>query len=236
MTGKMRLSILMPVYNEKKTLLSILKKVESVDLKNIEKEIIIVDDCSTDGTREVLRGLKYKIFYHDINKGKGAAIKTAMQHATGDILVIQDADLEYDPQDLKKLITPILDGTSKVVYGSRFLGSKYKIFGKERTILPLHYIGNKVLNIATSILYQTKITDMETCYKIFTRDVIRNMKLRAQRFDFEPEITAKILRQGYKIVEIPISYNGRGFEEGKNITWRDGFAAAYSLLRYRFFD
>lgn len=232
-----KLSVIIPVYNEKDTILTILQKVDTAKIGNVDKEIILVDDCSTDGTRDILRGLKkHQVLYHEVNKGKGAAIRTGLEHASGDIMIVQDADLEYDPNDMKKLIEPILGGKTKVVYGSRFLGKKYKLFGKDRIILPVHYVGNQMLNFFTSIIYQTRITDMETCYKMFTKEAIRTIKLRANRFEFEPEITAKLLRSGHKILEIPISYNARGFGEGKKITWKDGVVALYYLMRYRFFD
>ena len=168
--------------------------------------------------------------------GKGAAIRTALEHSTGDIISIQDADFEYDPQNIVKLIKPILDGTSNVVYGSRFLGKKLVLFGKEKTKLPLHWIGNRGLTFLTNLLYFNSITDMETCCKVFKKNVIKNIKLNARRFDFEPEITAKILKSGYKIKEIPVDFKPRTFEEGKKITWRDGIKAAYYLLKYRFMN
>ena len=231
----MKLSIIMPVYNEEKTIEKIVSRVQIVKIKNIKKEIIIINDCSKDKTSEKLKKIikKYKnvkIFSHKINQGKGAAIRTGLKYFTGDIVVIQDGALEYNPQDFKRLIKPILEGKTKVVYGSRFLG-KIKGF-----IIPLHTFGNIILSLITRILYFRRVTDMETCYKMMTRDVIKSIKLRAKRFDFEPEITAKIIKKGYKIIELPIVYDARSFKEGKKITWRDGLKALYYLIKYRFLD
>ena len=228
----MILSVVIPVYNEKNTILDVLNKVNSVRLEGVKKEIIIVDDFSQDGTRDFLCKLKdnnTRIFYHEKNKGKGYAVRTGLKHAGGDIIIIQDGDLEYDPNDYKKLIKPILSGESRVVYGSRFLGKhnpRYKFL----------YIGNRFLSFLTSLLYFAKITDMETCYKMFTKDVLSKIKLRSKRFDFEPEITAKILKTRHKIKEVPIWYKCRDFKEGKKIGWKDGLQAVYYLLKYRFLD
>jgi glycosyltransferase involved in cell wall biosynthesis len=226
------LSIIVPVYNEEKTVLALLKKVLSVRLMGLKKQIIVVNDGSTDGTAGLLAKVREKeiqIFHHEKNKGKGAAIRTAIPHTIGDYVVVQDADLEYDPRDYEKLLVPLLDGSADVVYGSRFLGL-------HRAFLFWHYIGNKFLSFVTNILYNTILTDMETCYKIFKGEIIRDLKLRSNRFEFEPEVTAKILKRGCKLFEIPISYHGRGFEEGKKITWKDGITALFALIRYRFFD
>lgn len=220
---------MIPVYNEKNTLLDIIGRVQSVP---IEKEIIIVDDFSTDGTRDIMKGIdspNVKIYYHPSNRGKGAAIRTAIPHATGDIVLIQDADLEYDPMDYPRLIEPILDGRADVVYGSRFLGT-------HRAFLFWHYIGNKFLSFLTNLLYNTMLTDMETCYKVFRSDVIKGLSLKSDRFQIEPEITAKVFKKGYKVFEVPISYAGRDFKEGKKITWRDGIWAVLTLVKYRFVD
>ena len=229
----MKLSIIMPVYNEEKTIEKIVNKVEKVKIKNVKKEIIIVNDASKDRTDYILKKIskKYKnieIFSHKINQGKGAAIRTGLKYFTGDIVIVQDGDLEYNPEDFKRLIKPILEGKTKVVYGSRLLG-------EERGFnVPLHYIGNRFLSLITALLYFRRITDMETCYKMMTKDVINLLKLKAKRFDFEPEITAKIIKKGYKIIELPIVYNCRSFQEGKKITWKDGIKALYYLLKYRF--
>lgn len=230
-----RLSILIPVYNEVQFLASVLARVEAVDFCGLEKEIILVDDASTDGTREIVRQYEdnpmYRVEYHSQNRGKGAALRTALQHATGDIVVIQDADLEYDPQDYPELLQLILDGKADVVYGSRLSAGK-----PVRAFNVLHYFGNKLLTLMTNILYNTTLTDMETCYKAFRADVIRQVTIRSDRFDFEPEVTAKILKQGVRLYEAPISYCGRNFDEGKKITWRDGLVAMWVLLKYRLVD
>jgi glycosyltransferase involved in cell wall biosynthesis len=225
----MKLSVIIPVYNEKNTIEKILDKVLAVPL---EKEVILVDDCSKDGSREILKNMNRSgvvTVFHDVNKGKGAAIRTGLQYVTGDVVVIQDADLEYDPNEYLKLIEPIRSGQADVVYGSRFSG-------KTEKMSLAYYLGNKVLTIATNVLYGTKLTDMETCYKMVKAPIFKAMKLRANRFDFEPEITAKLLKSGKTIIEIPISYKGRHWTEGKKITWKDGIAALWSIIKYRFVD
>jgi glycosyltransferase involved in cell wall biosynthesis len=225
----MKLSVIIPVYNEKATIRQILDKVLAVPL---EKEIILVDDCSNDGSREMLKGISMSgvvTVFHDVNKGKGASIRTGLQYVTGDLVVVQDADLEYDPNDYLKLIEPIKSGAADVVYGSRFSG-------RTEQMSFAHLVGNKALTIATNILYGTKLTDMETCYKMVRAPIFKSLKLRANRFDFEPEITAKLLKSGKRIVETPISYRGRHWTEGKKITWRDGIAALWSLIKDRFID
>ena len=234
-----RLSIIIPAYNEEKTILNVIKKVKEVKIGDVVKEIIVVDDCSRDNTKNILSKIKdksVKILYHKKNMGKGAAIRTALEHSTGGIISIQDADLEYDPKNVVKLVQPILRGKSDVVYGSRFLGKKVSFFGLRKIPIPLHWIGNRGLTFITNLLYNGSITDMETGCKVFRKSVVNRMKLKAKRFDFEPEITAKILKRGYKIKEIPIDFKPRSFNEGKKITWRDGIKAAYYLLKYRFFD
>jgi glycosyltransferase involved in cell wall biosynthesis len=227
----MKLSILIPVFNECKTVEPIVEQVRSVD---IDKEIIIVDDGSTDGTREILREKiesieGVKVLYHDRNQGKGAAIRTAQAHITGDISIIQDADLEYDPRDYRTLITPIIEGKADVVYGSRFLG-------QHRAFLFWHYLGNRFLTFITNLLYNTMLTDMETCYKAFRSEIFKSVTIRSNRFDFEPEITAKVFKTGCKVFEVPISYAGRDYYEGKKITWKDAFGAIWTLVKYRFTD
>lgn len=233
-----KLSILIPVYNEEKTIQAILNKIEAVKLSEVKKEIIIVDDCSTDKTRQILGKLekKYKIIYHETNKGKGSAIRTALEHATGDIVLIQDADLEYDPKDYILLVQPILNGLSDVVYGTRFHSSVGMLREKQPAIFYLHYFGNWFLTILVNVLYGSRLTDMETCYKVFRKKVIEGITLKSERFDFDPEITVKILKKGHKIVEVPISYFSRDFKEGKKITFLDGIKAAWYLLKYRFTD
>ena len=225
-----KLSVIIPVYNEKRTLLKLLEKVKKVDLGDIKKEILIVDDFSTDGTRDILKKIndpKIKIFFHKKNYGKGIAIRTALKNITGDIVIIQDADMEYDPNDYSNLIKPIIDGRAEVVYGHRFHkghNPKYIVY----------YLGNILLSVITGLLYRNKVSDIETCYKVIKREVYNNINLRAKRFDFEPEITAKILKKGYKIYEVPIWYRCRDFKEGKKINWRDGIEAIWTLVRYRF--
>jgi glycosyltransferase involved in cell wall biosynthesis len=201
----------------------------AVDLP-VEREIVIVDDGSDDGTRAVLAQLAdstVHVILHDHNRGKGAAIRTGLAQVTGDLVLIQDADLEYSPEDWPKLLAPIFSGRARVVYGSRFTGER-------RNMLFLHWVGNRFLSLVTNVLYNTTLSDMETCYKLFDRELIRDIRLRSDRFDFEPEITAKLLRRGVRIYEVPISYTGREFDEGKKITWRDGLVALWTLVKYRF--
>jgi glycosyltransferase involved in cell wall biosynthesis len=228
-----KLSVVVPVYNERNTLVEVLRRMRAVELPDgIEREIIVVDDGSTDGTRDVLRQLgdsTVRIVLHDANKGKGAALRTAFTHATGEYILVQDADLEYDPEDWPKLLNPVLRGRARVVYGSRFTGER-------RNMLLLHWIGNRFLSMVTNVLFNTTLSDMETCYKLIERDLIEQMKLQSNKFDIEAEISAKILKRGIRIYEVPISYSGREFDEGKKITWRDGFAALYTLVKYRFRD
>ena len=227
----MLLSVIIPVYNEAKTIRQVVDRVQSTPY---EKEIIIVDDGSVDGTREELNRIEasnIRIFLHDTNKGKGAALQTALQHATGDILLIQDADLEYDPSDYSKLLEPIQSGKADVVFGSRFLGA-----GSHRVLFFWHSLGNRFLTLMANMLNDLNMTDMETGYKVFTREVQKAIRIRSNRFGFEPEFTAKVARNHFRIFEVPISYYGRGYKEGKKITWRDGFAAIYWIFRYRFLD
>lgn len=223
-----KISILIPVYNEKNTLLEILKQVESVDF-GLEKEIILIDDYSTDGTKELYKDLSYKILYHEKNMGKGAALRTGFNNATGDIIIIQDADLEYNPIDYKPLVELIKEDKADVVYGSRLADNRNS--GK---FLLLSYLANITLSFITRILYGTFLTDMETCYKAFRADFVKGIDIESNRFDFEPEITAKILKKKARFVEVPISYNARQESEGKKITWKDGVQAIFTLLKYRF--
>ncbi len=225
----MKVSIIVPVFNEAATIRMVLERVR---MSPIEKEIVVVDDGSTDGSREILAqeaDQDTRVFMHAKNQGKGAAIRTGLRHANGDYVLIQDADLEYDPADYEVLLKPIMRGKATVVYGSRFLG-------EHKAMLFWHSVGNRMLTLITNVLYDTTLTDMETCYKLIPADLIRSMHLRARRFDFEPEITAKILRSGHRIYEVPISYAGRELNEGKKITWRDGFPALIALIKYRFVD
>jgi len=264
-----KLSVIIPVFNERATIEEIVRRVRAVNLQvhvngnallgergavakngdsaangngdiHLEREIVLVDDGSSDGTREILTAWRdaqaqgengdLLIIFHESNGGKGAALRTGFERATGDILVIQDADLEYDPRDYVKLLVPLLEGRAPVIYGSRFLG------GPRSAMSLTHTLGNKMLTIITNILYGTSLSDMETCYKCFRRDVIAGMPLHSRRFEIEPELTAKILKRGYDIFEVPITYNGRAFHEGKKISWRDGFSAVWTITKYRFVD
>jgi len=228
-----KLSVVVPVYNERNTLVEVLRRMRAVELPDgIEKEIIVVDDGSTDGTRDVLRQLgdsTVRIVMLDKNQGKGAALRAGFGHATGEFVLVQDADLEYDPEDWPKLLNPVLRGRARVVYGSRFTGER-------RNMLLLHWIGNRFLSMTTNVLYNTTLSDMETCYKLIERTLVEEMKLTSNRFDIEAEMSAKILKRRIRIYEVPISYSGREFDEGKKITWRDGFSALYTLVKYRFRD
>lgn len=232
-----KITVLIPIFDEYNTLRTILQKVDEASFCGLEKEIILIDDFSTDGTREILKELegeandKYKIFYHDKNFGKGAALRTGFKHMTGDIVVIQDADLEYDPVDYESLIQLILDGKADVAYGSRLSGGK-----PSRSFMFTHLLGNKLLTLMTNILYNTTLTDMETCYKAFKAEFIKGIEIKSNRFDFEPEITAKVLKKGARLYELPISYYGREYEEGKKITWKDGIHAVLALVKFRFID
>jgi glycosyltransferase involved in cell wall biosynthesis len=227
--NSIKLSVIMPVYNEVNTVRDIIARVLSVPAVD---ELVIVDDFSTDGTTEVLKQLKdtrIKVLFHRRNRGKGAAVRTGLKNLTGDAAVIQDADLEYDPRDYTKLLEPITAGEAAVVFGSRFRGAHSGFH-------PLYKLGNKFLTITANILYGARLTDMETCYKMFKTSVLEGIELKADRFDIEPEITAKLIKRGAEIKEVPVSYRSRGFREGKKITWRDGFAAVWTLVKYRFKD
>jgi len=226
----MNLSIIVPVYNERNTIQEILRRVRAVDVGEIVKEIIVVDDGSTDGTGNILKmeeDSTIRIMRHETNRGKGAAVRTALGQATGDFVIIQDADLEYDPDDYRALLAPALKKKAEVVYGSRFTG-------EHRDMLFWHLLGNKFLSLVTNVLYNTTISDMETCYKLFWRPALDGIVIKSNRFDFEAEITAKILKKKIRIYEVPISYAGREYSEGKKITWRDGIAALWALVKYRF--
>ncbi len=227
----LKLSVIIPCFNEKTTIEEI---VEAVKNTGIVHEILIVDDGSVDGTRDILPkwdgDSMVRVIYHEKNQGKGAAVRTGFKAATGEVLLIQDADLEYDPREYPSLMKPIEEGKAKVVYGSRFLG------GPRKTMYFWNMIANKILTITTNVLYNSILSDMETCYKVFRVEVVRDLPLRSRRFEFEPEITAKVLKRRYRIYEVPISYNGREWNEGKKIKWTDAPIAAWTLFRYRFTD
>ena len=248
------LSIVIPIYNEVTSLKELLQQVANVEI-GMKKELILVDDFSTDGTRDILREIEdtqenpdgihgylatnahsengdeisVKVFYHDVNKGKGATLRTGFQHITGEITLIQDADLEYDPQDYPKLLAPILNGEADVVYGSRFMGGKQK--GLLRS-----YLANQFLTTLANVVNGTKLTDMETCYKVIRTSILKEISLYSDRFGFEPEITAKLAKRKCKIIEVPISYRGRDYHEGKTVSWKDGVAAIFHIFRFRFFS
>ncbi len=226
----MLLSVVMPVYNERETIAEILQRVQAID---IPKEIIVVDDGSTDGTREFLQKVEAEnifIFYHQKNQGKGAALRTGFQQVRGDIVIVQDSDLEYDPRDYTKLLEPLIDGRADAVFGSRFLG------GPHRVLFFWHFVANKMLTLFSNMLTNLNLSDMETGYKAFRAEVIKSLPLKTNRFGFEPEVTAKLAKRKYRIYEVPISYSGRDYSEGKKITWRDGVAALYYIIRFRLFD
>lgn len=226
----MKISVIIPVYNEVHTIAAVLERVRSV---RIDKEIIIVDDFSTDGTRELLRGLssdEVKVFFHEKNMGKGAALRTGFEKAVNDIVIVQDADLEYDPDEYHKLIRPIEDGKADVVYGSRFMGSE-----AHRVLFFWHMVGNKVLTFLSNMFSNLSLTDMETCYKVFSREVIQRITIEENRFGFEPEITAKLAKMSVRIYEVGISYSGRSYKEGKKVNWKDGFSAIRCIIKYNLF-
>lgn len=225
----MKLSIVIPCYNERNTIEAIIAAVQAAPIA--EKEIIVVDDCSTDGTRDLLKSSiesrVQRVIYHEHNQGKGAALRTGFAAATGDVVVVQDADLEYDPQEYPLLLEPILRGKADVVFGSRFAGG-----GPHRVVYFWHMMGNKFLTLLSNMFTNINLTDMETCYKMFRREVIQGITIEENRFGFEPEITAKVARGGHRIYEVGISYYGRTYAEGKKINWRDGFRAIYAILKY----
>ena len=240
----MLLSVVIPVYNEAVTLKEIIRLVQEVDLDGLEREIVLVDDFSTDGSRDILRELEgqvtvdpqvpaldrpMKVLFHEKNQGKGAALRTGFAHTSGDLVIIQDADLEYDPQDYPALLKPLLEGRTRAVYGSRFMGQR-------RNMAFMNGLGNRVLTLAGNLINGTSLTDLETCYKAFEGDLIRSIRITAERFNIEPEITAKVIKKGVRIQEVPISYHGRDAEAGKKITWLDAISCLATIIKFRFKD
>jgi glycosyltransferase involved in cell wall biosynthesis len=227
----MKLSVVIPVYNEADTVIEVIRRVRNTPY---DTEIIVVNDGSTDGTRDRLERLPdaddLRLLRHETNAGKGAALRTGFACVTGDIVIVQDADLEYDPRDFEKLLEPILDGRADVVFGSRFLG------GPHRVLYFWHYLGNRFLTLLSNALTNVNLTDMETCYKAFRAPILNDLRIKSNRFGFEPEFTAKVAKRGLRIYEVPISYSGRDYAQGKKITWRDGVAALFTILRFRLFD
>ena len=223
------LSVIVPVFNEHNTVGEIIRRIRAVELP-IDLEVVVVDDGSSDGSTQVLKALEdstVRVIVHPHNQGKGAAVRTGIERARGDVVLIQDADLEYDPDDWGRLLSPMFKGKAEIVYGSRFTGER-------RNMLFWHWVGNRFLSLVTNVLYNTTLSDMETCYKLFDRKVLDRFTIESSGFELEPELTAKALRLGYRIYEVPISYAGREFHEGKKITWKDGFGALWALVKYRF--
>jgi len=228
----MKLSVVIPVFNEKSTVEEIIRRVQAVDV-GLDKEIVAVDDASTDGTCEILQGLAadgIRVIRHEKNQGKGGALRTGFAAARGDVVLVQDADLEYDPREYPALLKPILEGRADVVYGSRFLG------GPHRVLYFWHSVGNRLLTTFCNMASNLNLTDMETCYKVFRREVLEKVRLKSRRFGIEPEITIKVAKLGCRVYEVPISYAGRDYSEGKKIGWKDGFAALFHIVRFKFFD
>lgn len=234
----MILSIIIPVFNEERTIKELIEKVQKVKLPGVKKEIIVVDDCSTDSTKEVLKNIKSNFLYvkHNNNLGKGASIRTGLKKAKGDFVIIQDADLEYNPEDYIRLLQPILNKKTSIVYGTRLKNYPLKFWGDRKTVLPLNLLANHFLTGMVNLLYGSKLSDMETCYKLFNKKVIDQIDLKSNRFEIEPEITTKLIKKGYNIIEVPIKTRPRSYNEGKKIGFKDGIQALWTILKYRFTD